>query len=312
MAGASAAVAPRMARATDALPIVNAGVIPSDVSAVIAYALELGYFRSVGLDVRLTVMSSGPVVAAAVVGGALDVGAINTGSLAIARAHGLPLEFFAPAAITTPALRTDLILVRPDSPIRTAAEVNNKTVALAALKTLQHAAFLQWMDNNGGDSKTPKFIEIPFSEMVGALDQGRIDVAVPSEPFASAASATHRVIGSVWSSMPPRFMIFGIAATEGWLGAHPDLAMKFAAATRRAAVWANGHPRESADMLARLIKVDPSLAKTMAGAVYGISLDAAMIQPALDVLAKYGFLEKTLNPNELIWQPLAHSSAASH
>jgi NitT/TauT family transport system substrate-binding protein len=196
-------------------------------------------------------------------------------------------------------------MVRKDSPIRTGADFNNKTVGIVATKTMQYAAFLAWVDKHGGDSKTVKFIEIPFPEMVGALDNGRVDAAIPVEPFTSAGRANNRILGSVYEAMPPHFLIFGFAATDRWLQAHPDLAAKFAAAIQRAAAWANGHEKESASMLVRFMKVDRTLATRMARATYATSLDTAKLQPVVDVMVKYGILQKPIDPNELIWRPAA-------
>jgi hypothetical protein len=56
-------------------------------------------------------------------------------------------------------------------------------------------------------------------------------------------------------------------------------------------------------MLVRLMKVDPAIAGSMARAAFGTSLDASMLVPVIDVMAKYGILQKRIDPNELIWRP---------
>jgi NitT/TauT family transport system substrate-binding protein len=290
IAGAAAlAAAPSALLAAPGDPaVIRAGTIPADVSAVITYADDLGYFKEVGLDVEISLFQSGPVIAPAVIGGTLDVGAANIASIAAARERGLPLKFFAPASIATQTTLTDPVMVRKDSPVKSAADLNGKTVAIVAMKTMQHAAFLLWVDKHGGDSKTIKMIEIPFPEMVGALDAGRVDAAIPSEPFASMGLAANRLLGSVYGSLPATI-----------------LAVKFASAIRKAAVWANAHPKESALLLTKFTKVDPAVAATMTRAVYATSLDPAQLQPVLDNAVRYGMLDKPLDANELIWKPPA-------
>jgi NitT/TauT family transport system substrate-binding protein len=305
IAGAAAlAAAPSALRAAPGDPaVIRAGTIPADVSAVITYADDLGYFKEAGLDVEISLFNSGPVIAPAVIGGTLDVGAANIASIAAARERGLPLKFFAPASIATPATLTDPVMVRKDSPIKSPAELNGKTVAIVAMKTMQHAAFLLWVDKHGGDSKSIKMIEIPFPEMVAALDTGRVDAAIPSEPFASMGLAANRLLGSVYGSLPHTILVFGFFATDAWLQEHPDLAVKFAGAIRKAAVWANARPKESALLLTKFTKVDPAVAATMTRAVYATSLDPALLQPVLDNAVRYGMLDKPLDANELIWKP---------
>jgi NitT/TauT family transport system substrate-binding protein len=307
IAGAAAlAAAPSALLAAPGDPaVIRAGTIPADVSAVITYADDLGYFKEVGLDVEISLFQSGPVIAPAVIGGTLDVGAANIASIAAARERGLPLKFFAPASIATQSTLTDPIMVRKDSPLKDAADLNGKTVAIVAMKTMQHAAFLLWVDKHGGDSKSIKMIEIPFPEMIAALDSGRVDAAIPSEPFASMGLAANKILGSVYASLPATILVFGFFATDSWLQAHPDLAVKFAGAIRKAAIWANAHPKESALMLTKFTKVDPAVAATMTRAVYATSLDPAQLQPVLDNAVRYGMLDKPLDANELIWKPPA-------
>jgi hypothetical protein len=67
-------------------------------------------------------------------------------------------------------------------------------------------------------------------------------------------------------------------------------------------VWANGHPKESAILLAQFAKLDPKVAATMARTTYATSLDASALQPAIDVMVKYGMLARTMDASELIWR----------
>ena len=80
--------------------VVKTGLIPADIGAAAEFARRLGYFRDAGLDVEIEVMQSGPAIAPAVIGGSLSVGAMNSGSLAGAHERGLPVLYFAPAAMT--------------------------------------------------------------------------------------------------------------------------------------------------------------------------------------------------------------------
>ena len=58
LAGAAAIAAlPSIAQAAPGEPIVvRAGTIPADVSAVVEYARDRGYFKSAGLDVQIQIM----------------------------------------------------------------------------------------------------------------------------------------------------------------------------------------------------------------------------------------------------------------
>jgi NitT/TauT family transport system substrate-binding protein len=295
----TAAVLPGTAHAAETI---TTGLIPADIGAPAEYARELGYFKDSGLNVEINVMQSGPSIAAAVVGGSLTVGAMNSGTLAGARLRGLPLLFLAPAAMTPPSSLANAMIVKADGPIHSGADLNGKTVGIVAVKTLEHAAVLLWVDKHGGDSKTLKFTELPYGEMQAALATGRIDMALASEPFATLSKGPTRVLAGVFAAMPRPFISYGYFATEAWLNANADAATKYAAAIHRAAVWANAHQKESADMVATFTKLDLKVVETMARTDYATSFDPSAIQPAIDVMVQYNMLPSTIDAAKLIWK----------
>ena len=272
--------------------VLNVGTIPLDANGPLYYAQQLGYFKDVGLDVHITPMNSGPTVAAAVVSGALDIGVANVATIAQAHNRGLPFTFIAPGALATPASMTNVIMVAKDSPIRTAADLNGKTIAINGLKDLQQISVQSWIDKHGGDSKTIKFVEVPVSQMAAAVVTHRVD----------AAKADIRVIGNAEDGIAPRFMIIGWFSTEQWIKDHPDLAARFAAAIARASLWANTHDRESLAIFLQTAKLDPQTAASMARSRFGASLDPAMMQPVLDTALKYGVLDRPIAASDLIWR----------
>jgi NitT/TauT family transport system substrate-binding protein len=303
LAGTAAALGalPRAARAAGTP--VNAGTIPTDVSGVLVYGLDRGAFKNAGLDVTLTSLTSGPVVANAVAGGSLDVGAANVGSLCVARSRGVPFKIFAPAGVADADATGDIIAVLNDSPIKTPAELNGKTVGIVALKTMQHAAALALIDKRGGDSKSVRFIEVPFPEMGAALDAHRVDAALPNEPFTTSIRSRVRSLGGQWEAMKTPFPIFAFFATETWLGAHGDTALTFAGVIRQTAVWANAHRKDTAQMLAKFANLDPQTAATMGRSTYGTTTpDPASIQQIVDIQLKYGMMTTPIDPVEMIWK----------
>jgi NitT/TauT family transport system substrate-binding protein len=284
---------------------VKVGTLPTDGCSVIFYAKELGFFQKNGLDVDIQTMSSGPVIAAAVAGGALDVGVANVATVAQARLHGLPLRYIAPSSMAEPATMTDIVMVASDSAIRTGADLNNKTIAINGLKDLQQITAMAWVDKHGGDSKTLHFLELPIPQMAAALEAHRADAALDVEPFVSGARAQGqgKVIGDVLDGVAPRFMVVGWFALDPWITAHADTAARFAAALREAAAWANAHHAESAAILVRNTKIPASAIATMARAQFGLALDPAMIRPIVDAAVKYGVLDRPVDVNDLIWHP---------
>ena len=175
--------------------------------------------------------------------------------------------------------------------MNTAADLNGKTIGILAVKSIQQVLAMAWVDKHGGDSKTLKFIEIPYPQMGAQLAAHRVDAVVVTEPFRTDAKSAGRVIGNADDGIAPRFIGLAWGATGAWLAAHPDIAVRFLTAVRQAGIWANGHPNESADILMKYSKLDPAVVRTMARATYASAVEPALIQPVIDASAKYGALE---------------------
>src|SRR3984957_3738674 len=219
------------------------GVLAAESAAEITYAKELGYFTKAGLDVTITTMSNTPSIVAAVVAGALDIGYTTIDSVASIHAHSIPLVVIAPATdyIDPLTLKTAGVLVRPDSPIRTAKDLAGKTIASPALHSLGTTGASAWIDANGGDSSTVSYVEIPFPAQPAALAAGRVDAIFEVEPFYSAAAKNFRVLFNGYSAISKHFLLNLWVTTPDWAKAHADLVSRFVSVIHETAVWANGH-----------------------------------------------------------------------
>jgi NitT/TauT family transport system substrate-binding protein len=283
--------------------VVNVGIIPVDVAANAYYAEDLGALSKGGLTAQIQPMASGPVLAQAVAGGAINFGVSNVATIAAARLRGLPFRFVAPAAVVLPGSKpTDVVMVLKDSPIGPGSSINGKTIAINGLKDLQEIEARGWVDKFGGDSSTIKFVEVPFPAMGGALQERRVDVIFPTEPFSTADLANGKVIGNAFDGVGSRFLLLGWFASEDWLSKNTATTQKFVAALREASVWANSHQSDSAQMLANHTKVTVDVARSMVRATYGLALDPTMLAPVLALALRYGLLDKPVAPSDLIWR----------
>ena len=294
---------PTIVHAAEAQATLNVGAIPSDGAALANYAQELGLFKKAGLDVTIQEFAGGPQNAGALAAGAIDIGLTNATTLAAGYLRGINFKFIAPSSIATDQTRTDQMVVAKDSPVQKASDLNGKTIAIAGLKSLQQVIACAWVDKHGGDSKTLQFIELPFPQMAAAVVQRRADAVMLTEPFIAAAKDTTRGLGDVLDGVASTYMITGYFASTTWLAANARTATRFASAIRDTAIWANSHHKESGNILVRLAKFDPVVAATMARAIYGVTLNPALIQPVIDGSAKYGITDKSFPAAELIWQP---------
>jgi NitT/TauT family transport system substrate-binding protein len=291
---------PSGGRAQDAA--LKVATIPIDTGAEAFYALDQGFFKKAGLDVSIERITNGPAIAAAVASGAVDVGFSNLVSLAIAFKKGVAITLIAPAGMYSSKAPTTTCVVALNSPIKTAKDLNGKIFATNGLKNIGEFGPRAWIDKNGGDSSTVKFVEMPFPDMAGALTQGRIDAAVMAEPTMTESKGQTRFLSNCYDGIGSNYMIGAYFAMSAWAAAHPDLVRKFQTAIRDTAQWANKNPASSAVILARESKMNPDIAAKMYRAVYPERLEAGAIQPVIDVTAKYGALPATFPAAEMMYQ----------
>jgi NitT/TauT family transport system substrate-binding protein len=308
-AAASAAVAAfdiaalRPAAAQD-LAVLNVAAIPSDISGSAYYAADNGYFKKGGLNATFLALTSGPAIAAAVLGGSADVGYSNVISLAIAHSRGLPVTILFPANLHVHEAPTaGLLAVKKTSPIAGAKDLNGKVMAVIGLNNIADIAARAWIDKSGGDSKTVKSVELPFPEMKAALEANRIDAAVldtTADPSLGKPGDTLRLIASTFDAVSTRFAPSVWFSTNDWVAKHPAAAKAFVSAMRESAVWANAHHRESAEILSKYARITPAQIDTFTRATYGDRLTPELIQPNIDVAAKYGVIKAVFAAADII------------
>ena len=284
---------------------INLGIQPGDSTAEGFYAQDMGFFKDAGLDVKLTFLLNGPALTSALASGSLDLAVASVGVVASAHEHGLPVKYVAPGAMYTGAPPTTTLVVAKDSTIKDAPDLNNTTIAINGLRDLTQFTTMAWLDKHGADLKTVKFIEIPFSEMAVAVQQHRVSAALLNEPFLEAAKPITRELGNAQSAIAPRFLIMGWFGNESWIQKNPEAVRRFRAAIQKTAEWANTHHDKSAEILLKYLKLQPEIAKTMTRATYDTSgtMNPALMQPVIDVAARYGTLTKPFPAAELIAQP---------
>jgi NitT/TauT family transport system substrate-binding protein len=299
LAGAPFALS-RPARAQDA--VIRIGTVPTETSAEAFYAKEMGFFAKAGLDADIHMIASASVVTTAVASNSVDVGWSSLVPLAIAHSKQIPFVVIAPASLYTSDTPNAAVFVALNSPIRSAKELNGKVFAVTGLGTISEFGPRAWIDGNGGDSSSVHFVELQYSAMPDALAAGRIDAAYFTEPWLAIAKKSGRLLGYPFGAVAKNFLFGSWFTMSQWAADHPDLVSRFASAIRETALWANANQAKSADILARYTKIDPAVVASMVRVRFGDRLSASMMQPEIDVAARYGKFS-SFPAAELIYAP---------
>lgn len=265
------------------------GTILLEAAAEVYFAKDMGFFAKAGLDVDVQLFDTGPAIAAACVANAIDVGYGTVDALAAIHQKNVPLIVIAPSAeyVSPGTQDTSALLVPANSPVQSGKDLTGKTVAVIALNGITHTAARAWIDQNGGDSTQVKFIEIPPPAMAAALAAGRVDAAWVTEPFLAAAKRNGRALVYGFDDISKHFLLNVWFTTIAWARDHPDAVRRFGAAMRETATWANANHAQSAAIVAKYTKIDPATIATMTRSHYADQLTPALLQPVVDISAKY-------------------------
>lgn len=301
LAGAAPLILAAPARASAASTL-RIATLTIDSGAACFYAADQGFFARAGIDAQIQTIASGGAIVAAVASNSVDVGFANLVSTVTAFAKNVPVVLVAPGSVDVERVPTNALVVAPSSPIRTARDLNGKTMATTTLRNIVQFAAQNWIDKNGGDSTSVRFVEMPFSEMVEALLAGRIDAAVVAEPFMSGARGRTRLLAYPMAAIGPRLQLGGWIASLGWARANPALVYEFADAMSKTNAWANGHHAETAQILVKVGKLDPQSVAKMNRATYATELVPAELQPAIDVAARYGAIAQSIPAQTMIFK----------
>lgn len=297
-AGAAAAtVAPAVA--ADLSPL-RVSFEPVNTLTPFYAAQEQGFFRRNGLQVEPQSLNGGAAALSALTGGSLDVVSVNVVSMAQARQRGLPIIYIALGSLYAASSPADALLVPKDSPLRTAREFSGKTVATSNLKGLGYIGTRAWLDANGGDSSSVRFIEMSFDLMPTALESHQVDAAMIAEPAMQRAWAQSRLIAYAYDAIAPTVLISGWASTPAWLERHRDVAKRFNDALVAAEQWCDANFASATAIAARYLKMDPAAIRAMSHAPYPEKKNAIpLAQPLLDASLRYGVITSSVPAREL-------------
>jgi NitT/TauT family transport system substrate-binding protein len=254
------------------------------------YARDAGFFTAAGITADVQLLPGSAAIAAGIVSNSIDVGYGAIDVLATLHSKSIPVVVIAPGGeyLAPVTSRVAAIMVPTASTVKTAKDLNGKTIAANSLHSLADAVPKLWVDQNGGDSSTLKFVEMPFAAMPAAFDAGRVDAALISEPFMGAAEKSGRVLVYGYDCIAKHFLLGAWFTTPQWAKDHPDVIARFRTGMRQAATWSNANPVKTGELLAKYTKIDPAYIPTMTRARFGEQLTPALVQPLIDVSAKFG------------------------
>jgi NitT/TauT family transport system substrate-binding protein len=286
--------------AAQSLTVVRIGYAATDIGSQAWYGKELGLFAKAGIDAQLTIFNDSQAISNAAAAGAIDVGAADMIQMANGYLHGVPFAFFAGAAIYESAAPTLELRVMKESPYKKATDLEGQPVGVIALNSISSLSVQEWVRVNGADIAKVRIFETPFPTMLPGLERGTIAAALISEPFLTSSYPETRLLAKTYDTVAKQFYVTAWFAPREWLKRSPEMTRAFTGAVYDTARWLNARHPESATMLATLTKLPVEKIRAMRRATFGTNLDPKLMQPVLDIGARYKAIERPVTAADLI------------
>lgn len=288
---------------TKPLTVVNAGFVPVTDVAALYLGEEVGIFKKHGLQLKANVASTGAVPA--VMSGEYHFGFTALVNVLQARDKGLPIKIIAAGSSSTgkPGADVTMIHAGPKSGIKSAKDLEGKTVSVNALNGLLQMLGKAAVKADGGDPSKVRFIELGFAEALAALQAGKTDAMVGAEPFGTAAiAAGFPPIASPYQAMSKAGMLTSSYFTsEAQIKRNPELFRSLQAAINESLEYAQKNPQAIREQLPKFTKLGPDVAAKLILPNYL----AAVPRESVDMFSKtgqeFGMLGKPAVYDEVVW-----------
>ena len=299
LAAAGAFAVPARAQTPPTIRVISS---PSDDLRPLLYAQGAGLFEKAGVTVVLERANTGAVVAQSVIGGAMDVGKTSLSPLIAAHARGIPFVLIAPSAIHRRELPNSGLLVTTASTARTALDLQNKIVSCTAIGDIGYLGLRAMIDAQGGDSSTVHFVELPTSATAAAVEAGRIDAGLTTEPYMSKdlAAGKVRILVDMLAGYPRPILESAFFSTRDYVDKNRDTVARFARAMQQGAVYSNAHEAETLPLFVTYSGMDAQVATQMHKTITATTFDPLQIQPIIDLAAKYKIIPQRFEAKDMI------------
>ena len=222
-----------------------------------------GEGQPAGYKVEWANFVGGPPIIAAQTGGSIDLGWMAETPLIFAQAAGSPVKVVAVSRTVDGGGSPYALVVKPDSPIRSIADLDGKSVSFMK-GTVLHYFVARLLEKNGLSLKDIKPVQAQGFG-TGLLDKGAADAITIGEPHLSQALKDGKVRVLATGAPPNTPGFFYLVASDAAL-ADPVRAKAiedFVARAARATRWQRENPAKAAPALAKRFSVDPALAETI-------------------------------------------------
>lgn len=271
------------------------------IDAASAYIAEAeGYFAEEGLDVEVIDVQGLPVTAPALTSGEYDIAFADYVSLFLMQSTGEG-DF----RIISDGYQTEenvfTIISSPQADLRGPADLAGRRLAVSAVDNIGGLTARSTMETVGVDPGSVQFVEMPFPEMLPALQNGQVDAAYTVEPISTLAALEIGAVTVVDAAAGPtaQIPVGGYGVTTEFAEQNPNTVAAFQRAMQRGARAASNRVNVE-QILPTYSDITPNVAPLLNLGTWPISLSAARLQRVADLMLEFDVLQEDFDVSSML------------
>lgn len=288
---------------------VTVGIIAISDVAPVPLGIQEGLFEDAGLNLATESAASGAAIVPAVTSGQYEFGFSNGVSLMVAAEQNIPITIIGSGVSTVgdPELEPEGVVARPDSGIERPADLSGKSVGVAVRNSFTELAISATVDNDGGDSSTIQYVQLPLNDIAAAVERGEVDAGQVVEPFLTASEdlgleSVASTFASSRTDGEPLTASYYFTSTA-FAEQNPEVVQKFVDALDEAKELASSDDQLVRDVLPTYTQLDAATIEKVRLPDWPVGTD----RDSLEVLGKLGvdggLLTTEPDLEGLLWQP---------
>lgn len=280
--------------------------IPIIDTAPLQAAIARGFFAAEGLEVDTTPTAGGAAGLPALAAGQVQITFSNIISIVLGAKQGLGFEVIASGSGTGTTL-PDLagIIAKKGSTMKTGKDLEGKRLAVNTRNNIIWLYARAWVQATGGNPDAVTYLEVPFPQMIDALNGDRVDAAFVVEPFLSRGLKSDAVlVGWPYYTVQKRIPVGMYAATKDYIQKNPAVIERFTRAYNKGVDWINQNQgsEEWLKIVSGYTRMPPEALKGLALPQFEKTVDVAAVGPVVELMRKHGMLEGAFDIKGLFYK----------
>ena len=224
-----------------------------------AVAIEKGFFKQAGADVTGILSSEGGgTTVRNLLGGGLAFGEVDIGGTVTAIGQGADLKIISDDVLTVGEF---VWATKPGAPVHTVQDFKGHKLGYTNPRSTSQALDVLLLQTAGLSPAEVPMIKVGgFGEQVVALTLGAIDIATLADPVWSKNSSRLATVVKAADVLPPLCNVVGVATGRA-IATRGDFLRAVLRGRRLAVKFIYAHPDEAGDIVAKVYKLDPAVAR---------------------------------------------------